>query len=413
MQRKRASLKKRIAVQLFLAAGAALVGWVCWATWRETLLAACWENELTAPAGKDDGDGISAAAVNETIDRLLTLGRPGLAAVVRALGHPRDEVGRAAAAALDHLLDVCENGPPNEATPKLEDLAVVLADNVDALPVASRPATAKLAMRIVVWSQKSSAFDTGRMSTQRITAACDRVLRSCGHLADLVGPTREAAPATPRATETRNENRPVPHTVLPPDHSMYLELAELTPPDLPRADAIRAGNGQPRLLLATEAKPLVVSVAPRDATTASNHRAAGERENDEGDAERMHGLDALDLFARLHEANDAQAAAAELAERGFSPRQIEVGKHLLSHDAEERLRWAEVLPGIRGVDARFWLLRLSRDTNVQVRRSAIGLLATDRDPEVIRRLRQVAVEETEPEIRDQAGRALQVLESQE
>ncbi|HEV3344195.1 MAG TPA: hypothetical protein VG125_27715, partial [Pirellulales bacterium] len=110
MQRKRISLKKRMAVQVFLATCAACVGWVLWATWRETLLAACWENELAVMDGKDGRAAApSVAGVHEAIDGLLALGRPGLSAVVRALGHPRDEVSRAAAEALDHLLNCCEN----------------------------------------------------------------------------------------------------------------------------------------------------------------------------------------------------------------------------------------------------------------------------------------------------------------
>jgi hypothetical protein len=260
------------------------------------------------------------------------------------------------------------------------------------------------------------------MSAERMTAACDRVLRAGDHVPDglVRSPRPVATPTAFRPTEARQqdgETQPVhAHTVLPPDHSMYLELAELTPPDLPRANPIGTNDAQPRLLLSTEAKPLAASAVSRtdEAATASDRRAAGERDRDEGvAAPPMRELDPLDLFARLNQPEDAKAATAELAERGFSPRQIEVGRHLVSRDAAERLRWAEVLPGIRGIDARFWLLRLSRDGNVQVRRSAVGLLATDRDPEVIRRLRQVAVEETDAEIRDQANRALEILDSQE
>jgi hypothetical protein len=415
MQRKRVNLKKRIVVQATLAACTAVTGWIFWTTWHQTLLARYWENELTATAGKD-GRG-----ADEVIGRLLKLGRPGLAAVVRALGHER--VDRAAWRALDRLVTAYENGPPEEAMARLETVAVALADDVDGLPVASRPRAAKLAMRIVVCLQRSSAVDSGPIpafDAQRVTAACDRVLRACDSSPDDVLLTEESpdTPATTEAAEApqKEHANEIVHarTVLPADHSMYLELAELAPPDLPRAAATNVV--QPRLLLSTEAKPLATNDAAgaSRATSVSDDRAADGGQSDPAidAARRLREVDSLDLFARLNEPTDAQAAAAELASRGFSPRQVDVGRHLVSRDPAERLRWAEVLPGIRGVDARFWLLRLSHDTNVQVRRSAVGLLATDRDPEVIRRLRQIAVEETDPDLRNQAGRALDILDGE-
>jgi hypothetical protein len=354
------------------------------------------------------------------IGRLLELGRPGLAAVVRALGD--DRVGRAAWVVLDRLVSSYENGPLDEAMSRLETVAVALADSVDRFPVAARPRAAKLAMRIVVCLQRSSAIDSGPMpafDAERVTAACDRVLRACDSSPDDVLLTEESTdtPTTTQVAEAPQEEHTneVLHarTVLPADHSMYLELAELAPPDLPRADAANAA--QPRLLLSTDAKPLATN-NPAEANRAarvSDDRATEVRQSDPAiDAARLREVDSLDLFARLNETADAQAATVELANRGFSPRQIDVGRHLVSRDPGERLRWAEVLPGIRGVDARFWLLRLSQDTNVQVRRSAVGLLATDRDPEVIRRLRQIAVEETDPDLRNQAGRALEILDGE-
>jgi hypothetical protein len=411
MQGKRVSLKKRIALQAGLVACIALLGSFCWATWHETLLAAYWEEELAAMDRQEPGTGGSSGA--GAVDRLLGLGRPGLAAVVRALGHPSDDVSWAAWAALARLLDGCENGSPRETAGLLEDVALALADNIDLLPAGVRSRAAKLAMRIVARLRGSSTFEEGRT-----TAACDRVLRACDGSTDgLLPAAREDLIQTARLeAPTRNQADQVVHarTVLPPDHSMYLELAELAPPDLPRADGTDAT--QPRLLLSTEARPLATSGAAgtSHAAAASDDRAAHEEKSghETSVASRLRELDSLDLFARLNEPDDTRAAAAELAERGFSSRQIDVGRHLVSHDAAERLRWVEVLPGIRGIDARFWLLRLSHDTNVHVRRSAVGLLATDRDPEVIRRLRQVAVEETDPDLRDQAGRALEILEGE-
>ncbi|HEX5444890.1 MAG TPA: HEAT repeat domain-containing protein, partial [Pirellulales bacterium] len=126
---------------------------------------------------------------------------------------------------------------------------------------------------------------------------------------------------------------------------------------------------------------------------------------------RLKSLDNLALFAELHESDQTAAeAAAELQARGLSIRQIEVGMHLCSPDAHERRTWTEYLPGIRGVSAKAWLLHLSRDESVGVRRAAMNLLATSGDPEMLRRVGELAREDNDPELRLEAARAVDLLD---
>jgi hypothetical protein len=409
MKRKRASMTLRAAMMICLTACAALIGWAIWATVREPLLARYWENELTAEDTHD---------AEEIIERLLTLGRSGKAAVVRALGHSCDHVGHTAYEALDRCFNCMEGRPSSDAVAELEDMAQVLADNADDLLPAGRVRAAALTMRILHWSRNAPSIDVGR-----VVANCDRVLRTVDEPSDRRSQSDQNSPTAtmPAAvsakvvTSEQTKNVVQAHTVLPADHSMYLELAELVPPRLPRADAMDTNPTQPRLLLLAEAKPLNVarnSTAPPRTNEIATASYEAQEDSESQAKETAARLDPLALFAQLNEPALARAAAAELVARRFSARQIEVGKHLLSPDPAERLQWAEALPGIRGIDARYWLLRLSHDTNIQVRRAAIGLLATDRDPEVVRRLRQITVDETDPDLRDQAARALDVLDGE-
>lgn len=409
MKRKRASRTRRAVTLICFTACAALIGWATWGSSREALLARYWEHELTTSDVQD---------ADEIIERLMTLGRPGKAAVVRALGHSRDHVGHIAYEALDRCFNCSESRPSSGAVAELEDMAQVLADNAYHLPPEGQVRATAITMRIVLWSRNVPGFDA-----ERVIANCDRVLRTCdepsNHVAQsaqnsTISKTPAATSAKAPASEHTKNSGPT-HTVLPADHSMYLGLADLVPPRLPRADATDSNPMPPRLLLLTEAKPLIAEQNATVPPRASEVATASYEERDDGGAQANEAaarLDPLALFAQLNDPHLARAATAELVARGFSARQIDVGKHLLSPDAAERLQWAEALPGIRGIDARYWLLRLSHDTNIQVRRAAIGLLATDRDPEVVRRLRQLTVDETDPDLRDQAARALDFLDGE-
>ena len=411
MQRKQASLRKSVTIHvclvccLLLAALPASAG--LWWQWRDRLLAAYAENELVAASGED------AAA---SLKLLLTLRQPGMAAVVRALGAPKAETRELAHRVLDDELNRCDAGPPSETTAKwLSDLASALTENIDGLPPAARHRAGNLAMRVLSLSETSPAADRGRLID-----SCHGVLNAIE--TELPSPRSHSTPLSmaPRQRRRRSEILLHAPSVRHADTSTELELAQLAAPALMRADAPgRMAHAEPRTLMTNDTTALVAKgeAASKPARGNQVTVAGYTREIDHGQAEddarqvarqKARELDVIELFTQLNEPNPIAAAArAELDSRGFSPRQIEVSQHLVSHDAAERLRWAEWLPGIRGIDARFWLLRLSHDPNLQVRRAAVGLLATDRDPEVVRRLQQIVVVETDDRIRDLASRALE------
>ena len=417
MQRKRAKPPSRIAVRACLVAAVALVGAVLWAGSRESLLAWYWEHALAGASGEADGGSSVAPQANEILKRLLTLGRPGLVAVMRAVGHPRDDISRAAYLVLDRAIDRWESGPHAETRLLAADLAKALAERIDGWCPPAKARAARLAMRLIHRSPSATDLDV-----RELLAACNRIL----HASDGVESTSlgtgndiELTSAVPvisgdKATNPQPSTAEAPSTP-PAHHSMILGLADMAPPDLPRVS--NAGTGNAPLLGFTKAAPRTESQSQRTGEVqqanyddrSDNEQTNAERAVDA--SQRLRDLDAPALLAKLHEPDDAIAARAELDARGFSPRQIDVGKHLLSPDASERLRWIEAVPGIRGIDARYWLLRLSHDKNVHVRRTAISLLATDRNPEVIRRLQQAAIDDVDPDLRDQASRALEVLQS--
>ncbi|HQU42976.1 MAG: hypothetical protein B7Z73_07150 [Planctomycetia bacterium 21-64-5] len=408
MKHKKSALRRARWTSVCLAAGLLLAALLTWSQKREPWLASYWENELER-AGSARAEGI--------LQRLVALGKPGLAAVVRGLGQSRERIGEMAYLTLDDEIERAGYRPSRQAHALLADLAEALADNVERLPPAAHGRVAKLAMKILLSPPADGLFDRGRL-----LAACDRTLRAAQH-GQALAANAKADSNQPHRADTPASAVPAKPRILPPDHSMVLELAELAPPELPRADrAVGEAGEPPRILGAFDGAALVAThhrPADKsqgnggDVATVGYTRAETDRRRQAQEArDELRATDTLKLFALLNESGETAAAAAiELEARGYSSRQIEVGRHLTSPDASERLRWAELLPGIRGIDARFWLLRLSDDVNLQVRRTAVGLLATDPDPEVMRRLRRTVIEESDDEIRNQAARALEVWES--
>lgn len=366
---------------------------------REWLLASYYEGRLLT--GKRDES-------RESLRRLVTLGGSGMAAAVRALGAPQPTIRELAYQALLEELNHCElQLTPAVSGARLFDMALALAQMAPQAPSGERPRLDSLAMKILALSEAVPLVDRGG-----VLAACRQV---------LARDEKSRPPRSVRIESSRTATTAKPHRSIKLPRATHdkplaqLDLARFSPPALVRADA--QTPSEPALLGANDAVALAARAEkPPRAEKREQVQVAAFTVDDEssraadGTRTAARQLDVIELFNQLHAgAPQAAAARVELGARGFSPREIEVGEHLVSPDAAQRLQWLEWLPGIRGVDARFWLLRLSHDLNGQVRRAAVSLLATDRDPEVIRRLQRVVVEDPDERIRLQAGRALEML----
>lgn len=89
-------------------------------------------------------------------------------------------------------------------------------------------------------------------------------------------------------------------------------------------------------------------------------------------------------------------ATSELERRGYDRQTITLAEHLLDPSADVRLAMIQRLPQLPITQLRPWLLRLSRDEDVRVRRAAVSRIATTNDPELRRRLREMEATENDP-----------------
>ncbi len=120
-------------------------------------------------------------------------------------------------------------------------------------------------------------------------------------------------------------------------------------------------------------------------------------------------LSSIDLMRLLHnsDARLSEGAEAELIHRQFSDVEVELGRRLTDADPVVRRKLVDTLPRIPGLNPKPWLLWLSEDSAAEVRRSALTLMATSSDRDLLRRVEDVARRDPDPRIAELADRLLE------
>jgi HEAT repeats len=119
-------------------------------------------------------------------------------------------------------------------------------------------------------------------------------------------------------------------------------------------------------------------------------------------------LELRDVMHLLSASDPTLAAAAqeELQRRGIVGPLVDLARFAGDADPAVRRAFVESLPTLSGVDARPWLLELSYDDDPRVRAAAVTLMATSGDLELLKRVKQVALEDPDDQTRGQAAKAL-------
>jgi hypothetical protein len=100
-----------------------------------------------------------------------------------------------------------------------------------------------------------------------------------------------------------------------------------------------------------------------------------------------------ELHSLMRLLNDADPAARRSAEtelrlHGLNDVQLELARRLTAGDYRQRRALAALLPRVPNIDARPWLLLLSRDVDERVRREALAVMTATRDPRLLEAARQ-------------------------
>jgi len=381
--------------------------------------------------------------VEQHFQRIAELGDAGVPVLVAALAADRATVREAARRGLLDVVNQWELSTPSKTAPRLADLAHRLANSAAQLPTDDRRFAADLATRLVQWPAERGSAGVASLPRDGLLADCQTVLSAVAtrsvpeSLTDQVAqnPQAIASPAAfsdpalslAQAVSIPGGGLPVETTPMPagpgfvaPRSVLRTGVAVGEPNRLP--DPIVGQSlgpedpqrGEERSSGPPEAnKPRRLPLPRGDLVDPASGELAPQRVTpalapNPADATAWKQMPPRDVMRRLHVSDPHVVAAAqlELEHRGITGPLVELARQAGDPDPEVRRKLAESLPSMRGVDAKPWLLELSYDDDPRVRATAVTLMATSGDLEMVHRLEQIARDDPDDYTRQQAERAI-------
>jgi hypothetical protein len=378
---------------------------------------------------------VPAAGVEAHLRKIAELGDAGLPVLAAALANERPQVRDWARLVLLDEVNHWELLSAPGATEKLTLLTKALARSLPEMGPLDRKFAADLALRAMDWPHEAGSERT------QLLADCESVLASAGSrsprgIRSTSGSDLAANRAPPNRSHRETDivlagtgfNRlgDLPGGGLPIEPASMPHFDGFIEPHVAKEQAPRGAVTEPgRLPERIDGNPLGKDLAmsaapgvnqprrlPSTAVNPSNIRhLAVEVRGDvptPNDVAAWHRLKPREVMRQLH-VNDPRVVAAarvELEHRGVTGSLVEVARLATDPDPQVRKSLAEALPSLAGVDAKPWLLELSYDDDPQVRATAVTLMATSGDLELLKRLEQISREDPDDYTRAQAAKAL-------
>ncbi len=392
-----------------------------------------WLSQRISDFGPPTGRASRTVSIADLrhLQQLAEQQEQGLVGLAQALASKQDTIFGTAQRILLDQLTAWEQLPKDDATRKMGLLAAALSTHVSDYDGRGCAAAAELALRMLSWRVQTHASDCSQM-----VADCDHVLRTASPRARRPPSPRDVAYHQPQrigvAPETQFAQDIVAATSgpnvsnfgfqlnlpgggLPPETGQPPTEEDPTPGLLhpsPHAqplpsDSVHLGNrsqsGRQSML---QDLGRIVSSDNRSSKPLRQPDAIITRTSAELPDDGDDNGDTVRLMRDLHDSDlqAARQAAATLTRRGFGPTQLELAKQMTSPDPAVRQQVAEILPRMPGIDAEIWLIWLSRDEDAQVRLAAMTVMATTGDPAILKRVAQMARDDTDPRIREQGER---------
>jgi hypothetical protein len=300
-------------------------------------------------------------------------------------------------------------------------LARALADQIELFSPDARCVASDIALRILAVIPGTDASESA------IVAACDQVLRASAaqRRQRLLArrPGLAELEAQRRGSAEFEANR-APRLASLPGGSLFPSGLD-TPPagdamaevdNRPDEDRRPLASNEPARLPEPSAEQMDAAVETDEeleAAAATLHHNAvptgDETEEEAGDeaAAVLRWMFAL----RAHEPSRRHRAEQELRALGFEALQLELAMQLTDPNPTVRRELAESLPAMPGIDARTWLIWLSRDAQADVRLAAMSVMATTGDLNLMRRIEQMARRDSDSRVQRQGEQLLKVLQA--
>lgn len=367
------------------------------------------------------------------LHRLIEMPPDGLQRVVDSLGSNREEVAEGAATVLNEHLRRWEKLPPHVGRNNVSILAEELARHVPEFAAPAKFEAGRLAKHILRWPPDPEAT-----SHTKLVSYCDSVLRATETPVIATHETGEKVPAESTSNVRLAAQSPVrpasielPGGGLPIDrHGMDVDtkIEEQTatkslpepgqPNELPSPEGPQVSvTSPPRIEEQIPAFQQPAAITPKPSTSEEelSNSLANQPARLSLDSDllttlwnRPQDIPSFELLrlAQIGDEATSERAWNEIHARDIPTKFLELGLHLTDPDPVVRRRWIQRLPALPGIDARPWLLALSNDEDAEVRMNALVLMATTGDPRLLQRIEQLARDDREPQIQDQARRIL-------
>ncbi len=426
------------------------------------LALAIGSRELYAPMAADywrgQLDSLPDGRAESVLRNVAGLGESGIPVLAEALGSDREVVARAAKRTIVARLDYWQDYPHRENLRLQSLLADALASRIEVFGPTARADAVELVTKIL-----SNLPDRATDYRSQTIGACELVFRDVGIQRgpgpeqDIAQPsvpiTREdtlvrrslprdlprpsSAPAESSSDGSLSHNRPVlpdsaripggrllpDYSILPRYRSNRIEVSRATeipplppgiflPPSNPEsvnplrqpARAFRVPEPSldprqpaPRLGREPSSGPSPITLMDWDSREPRTQEQPPGGLREVATIELMRSLDVRDGRVQI-------SARAELVRRGFTAEHIDLAHRLFDPNPETRRRLVGRLAEVRSVNATPWLMHLASDTHVEVRWTALSMLATATDRAILQDVGRMARADPDPRIRRIAER---------
>jgi hypothetical protein len=299
-------------------------------------------------------------------------------------------------------------------------LARALAQQIELFSPDARCVASDIALRILAVIPATDASESA------IVAACDQVLRASAVqrrarlLARRPGSESEAQR---RGSAEFEENRMPRLATLPGGNLFPSGLDSPTSSDaiVEREERVEEdrrtlASNEPARLPEPSAEQMDAAVETDEeleaaAATLHHHVAPTGDETEEEAGDEAAAVLRWMFALRANEPSRRHRAEEELKALGFEALQLELAMQLTDPNPVVRRQLAESLPAMPGIDARTWLVWLSRDQHPDVRLAAMSVMATTGDLNIMRRIEQMARRDVDPRVQRQGEQLLKVIQA--
>jgi hypothetical protein len=341
-------------------------------------------------------DELPPADVNTRLRQLAAFGEDGIPSLARAMRHPRREVAEGARGVLSEELDRWQLIAPAEASRRLATLARELARDIEQAPPEFRAGASDLATRILLWPVDARAVDQAQL-----VADCEQVLLAAELPRERESPRmvqQAGAAFVPRWPSAENNDpplSPLDQALAIPGGDLPVEMTSV--PTLPPAE-----RAQPQVLPPGEDPQLAPIVEHGEEPRRFFPDASAPRASNDAPSPTLTSI--YQLVSSVAEERDAAEAA--LRSQGFGEAHLAVARRFADPRPAVRRQLAEHLAHQTVVDARPWLLRLLGDEDRDVRLTTAKILSTSSDPQMLHKLREQLLGESDPDVRAALSKAV-------